>query len=47
MLAFICQFVILIVPKPVLHVNVPDSGTTLALLSIAIGSMVFIRAKLK
>jgi hypothetical protein len=42
MLAFICH---LIVPKPDIHV--PDSGTTLVLLSIAIGSIVFIRAKLK
>ncbi len=42
MIEFICH---LIVPKPVVHV--PDAGTTLALLSIAIGSIAFIRAKLK
>jgi VPDSG-CTERM motif len=28
-------------------IRVPDSGTTLSLLSIAVGAMVFIRAKLK
>ena len=27
--------------------NVPDSGTTLSLLAIALGSVAFIRAKLK
>jgi hypothetical protein len=44
MLELICH---VIIPKPVNVVSLPDTGTTSVLLSIAIGSMAFLRAKLR
>ena len=43
------EFIISVVigPKPAVSVSLPDAGTTLALLSIAIGTIACIRAKLK
>lgn len=39
------DFIAAIVPKPA--IKVPDSGTALSLLTMAMGAIAFIRAKLK
>ena len=41
------DFILAVVPKPVQLARVPDSGTTLALLTMAMGAIAFVRAKLK